>query len=481
MSLSDPLYFLFLAIVFLLFYLLRPGEPRRILLLTSSYFFYFELSGLYILILFFVTLVTYFGTKLLRTPKWKNSGFVLFLAIVLLLTPLLVFRYIIVFLSPSLRESLMLVAFPIGISFFTFAALGYLIDVYLEVVEPEPSPTRVALFLAFFPLVSAGPIERSGRFMTQFGFDLPFMSDRALLALRLILVGLLMKIVLANVLAVPVNTVYDHLTTSSALEQMCAVLYYPFYLYADFAGYSLIAIGSAKLFGLEVRPNFQQPFFSTTIPEFWRNWHISLSSWVRDYLFSPMRMELRRFGNGGMALALLLSFVILGVWHGAKVGFFCFGLMHGCYAVASLFTLPWRNRMATRLRIPGIVVQTSRCIGTFFLATIAFVVFRADTMQQTLSIYLNLFSTTPFREFHAVILALLHHENVDSLGQLKQFFGVFWIIPFILLGDLFARKEIRFESLPPILQAIGYNSSLLFIVAYWLTHYGSQPFVYYKF
>jgi len=481
MFLSDPAYFLFLAIVFFLFYLLRRGEPRRLLLLVASYYFYFKLSGPCILILFFITLVTYFGAKLLRSFKNKHSGLVLFIIIALLLIPLLLFRYIAVFLSPSLRESLWMVVFPIGISFFTFAALGYLIDVYLEVVEPEESPSRVALFLAFFPLISAGPIERAGRFMSQFGLDLPFKSERALLALRLIFTGLLMKVVLADRLAVPVDAVYDNLGASSALEKLCAVLCYPFVIYSDFAGYSLIAIGSAKLFGLEVRPNFLQPFLSTTIPEFWRCWHISLSSWVRDYLFASLRAELRYYRNWGTAIALLISFVILGVWHGAKVGYLIFGLMHGCYAVTSLFTLPWRDRMVVKLRIPASLVYIFRLVITFLLVSIALVAFRADTMQQIVSIYLTLLSAAPFHELRATILALLHHANLESLGLIRQFLWQFWVIPFILIGDILARKDVRFESLPPILQAIGYNVGLLFIVTYWLTHYGSQPFVYYKF
>jgi D-alanyl-lipoteichoic acid acyltransferase DltB (MBOAT superfamily) len=482
MSLSDPLYFLFLTVVFLLFHLLRTGEPRRLLLLASSYFFYYELSRFYILVLFFVTLICYFGAQGLRSPRVRNRSYLFFwLIIALTLMPLLVFRYLGVFISLSLRENFLLLAFPVGISFFTFAALGYIIDVYLEVVEPETSPSRFALFLAFFPLISAGPIERAGRFMSQFDFDLPFTSQRALMALRLVFIGLLMKLVFADRLVIPVDTVYDNLDASSALETMCAVFYYPFYLYADFAGYSLIAIGSAKLFGLEVRPNFQQPFLSTTIPEFWRCWHISLSSWVRDYLFTPLRAELRYLGNWGMATALLLSFVILGVWHGAKLGYFFFGLIHGCYAVASLFTLPWRNQMVARLRIPASVVYGFRLIVTFLLVSIAFVPFRADTMQQTVAIYRNLFSPAPFHELLWMFAALAHHANLDSFALLKQFLFVFWVIPFLLVGDLLARKNLAFERLPLLPQIIGYNWGLLLIISYWLTHYGSQPFVYYKF
>ena len=335
MSFTDPLYFAFLTGVFLLYYMLEPGLPRRLLLLAASYYFYFELSGGYLLVLLLVTVVTYYGALAMRSPQTEKRGFQIFALVILLaLIPLLVFKYLGALLTfggdgiptvNSLRGEFATLALPIGISFFTFAALGYLIDVYLEVVEPERDFGRVALFLAFFPVVSAGPIERAGRFMSQFDLAAKFSADRALSALRLILIGLVLKMIFADILQKPCDTIFAAPGNWPPLVRLIGLVDFVFYLYADFAGYSLIAIGSARLLGLEVRPNFMQPFLSATVPEFWRKWHISLSSWVRDYLFSPLRMEWRRQGNLGMAAALLLSFIILGVWHGAKWGFFFFG------------------------------------------------------------------------------------------------------------------------------------------------------------
>jgi alginate O-acetyltransferase complex protein AlgI len=478
MSLSDPAYFLFLFLVFVLYFLLRKGEPRRILLLVSSYLFYFQLSKLYVSVLLFVTCVTYFGAKLLRSREAEKRGALLFwLIVAIIIGPLLVFKYLVVFLAMSLHGDLSALAFPVGISFFTFASLGYLVDVYLGVTEPEGSPSRVGLFVAFFPLVSAGPIERAGRFMPQFDLDANFSSDRTILALRLIFIGLIMKVVFADRLVDPINAVYGNPAACSPLERVCAALFYPLYLYADFGGYSLIAIGSAKLFGLEVAANFRQPFLSTTVPEFWRTWHISLSSWVRDYIFSPLRMSWRRYSNLGMAAALLSSFLILGIWHGAKWGFVVFGAMHGLMVVVSTFTLPRRDKFWAKVGVPNSMLALPRAVVTYLLVALAFVVFRADSLSQAMQIYQAIFSGGPLRDVATLSSDIRNHVGSISYPVFKHL----TISLCLLSGDILVRKKIVLENFPGIVQIVGYNCGLLLILSGWLTHYGTQPFVYYKF
>jgi alginate O-acetyltransferase complex protein AlgI len=482
MSLSDPGYFVFLFLVFLLYFILGKGGPRRVLLLAASYLFYLQLSKAYIVVLVFVTCITYFGARLLRSPQAEKHGGLLFWLIVsVLVSPLLFFKYLLVILAVSLHGNLAFLAFPIGISFFTFASLGYLTDVYLGIVDPEPSPIRVALFVGFFPLVSAGPIERAGRFMPQFDLDADFSSDRTIAALRLIFVGLLMKVVFADALAGPTNLVFENPGAFLPIERVCATLFYPFYLYADFAGYSLIAIGSAKLFGLEVSPNFRQPFLSTTVPEFWRNWHISLSSWVRDYIFSPLRMEWRRYSNLGMAAALMASFVILGVWHGARWGFLIFGAMHGSMVVISTFTLPHRDKFWAAVGLPDSVLRLTRGVITYLLVALAFVVFRADSLPQAMQIYQGIFSAGPFYDLARFLSGLWGQVSSTPFPVLNAFLACFWVIPCLLGGDILVRHKLVPEKLSAIVQIAGYNYGLLVILSEWLSHYGTQPFVYYKF
>src|SRR5579862_3046542 len=251
MSLSDPKYLVFLAATVLVFYLLRGHWPRAAMLLGASYGFYFNLSGYYEFVLFFVTAVAYTGGLLLSwSAQAHQRGMVFAACSVVLLAPLIVFKYLgfifgIVSTAVGSTTPVLMLALPIGISFFTFAALGYLIDVYLEVIEPERRPIEFALYVAFFPLVTAGPIERGGHFLPQFDFGLQrFSSDRAIAACRLIILGLFLKLFCADTLVTPVNAIFADPAHFVALEKLFGLIYFMFYIYSDFAGYSLIAIGS---------------------------------------------------------------------------------------------------------------------------------------------------------------------------------------------------------------------------------------------
>lgn len=492
MSLSDPRFFGLLAVLFFFFHLLRPGLPRRVLLLAASYFFYFELSRYYIVVLLLVTAGVYWGAFLLRSQAGTRHGSLLFgLICALVLTPMIVFKYLGAFLGfaaggtfpilTPLEAGLASLAAPVGISFFTIAALGYLIDVYLEVLDPEPRFFHVALFLAFFPLISAGPIERAGRFMPQLDLEQRFSADRAFSALRLILIGLVMKVYLADRLSGPVDQIFAMPAACSPLALFGGPIFYAFYLYADFGGYSLIAIGSAKLFGLDVRPNFLQPFLSTSVPEFWRNWHISLSSWVRDYLFTPLRMEWRRHRDLGMAGALIISFAILGVWHGAKWGYFAFGLAHGLICTASAFTLTRRNAFWSATRIPPFAVRVWRILVTFLLVSLAFVFFRANTIHDALVIYRGIFSPQLLQEAFGLFRWLALHKGNAPTPLMISLLKASPLIAVIVVGDIMARCKVTMEKFPALVQIGAYNVALLIIILNWLVGHGAEHFVYYQF
>jgi D-alanyl-lipoteichoic acid acyltransferase DltB (MBOAT superfamily) len=490
MSLSDPAYIGFLFAVFVVYYLLRTGGQRRILLLAASYFFYFQLSHYYIAVLVGVTLITYLGAMLLGRCAGSPRRYPLFLLFcILMLAPLLAFKYLpsllgLVHYHPptGLGIDLASLVIPVGISFFTFTALGYLFDVYLEVIDPEPRLDRVALFLAFFPLVSAGPIERAQGLMPQLSLDQSFSCSRSISALRTIVLGLVMKVFIAGFLAGPVNTVYAAPGSYPALDQFLATVDYAFFIYSDFAGYTLIAIGSARLLGLEVMPNFAQPFLSKTIPEFWQRWHMSLSFWVRDYVFAPLWMNWRRFPKTGMPVAVLLAFTIIGVWHGAKWGYLFFGLLHGTYAVVSNFTLKKRNAFWTRAGLPAGVLVPTRTLITFALVLIGFVLFRAENMPDALVIYRSVFSLEFLKESAAALHSLALHPAGQLAGssvlEIKKCIGLFVIL---IAGDLIARRKLGFVILPAALQLAIVDAGILLILSCWIMGRGSAPFVYYKF
>jgi alginate O-acetyltransferase complex protein AlgI len=489
MSLSDPKYLLLLAGVCAVFYLLPAGRLRAALLLIVSYAFYFNLSGVYVLILAAVTAIAYFGAILIASQKGREEKWRVFsTCCAIVLTPLIILKYSnfllsigVAVITPDSPPILVNLLLPIGLSFFTFVALGYVIDVYLGVVDPERRPMEFALFLSFFPLVTAGPIERSSRFLPQFGFNATFKRERAFAALQLIFVGLFLKVCLANSLVSPINEVLSAPNRFIPLESVFASEYYMFYIYADFAGYSLIAIGSAKLLGLEVRPNFRYPYLSTSVPEFWRNWHISLSSWVRDYLFMPMRMNWRHYPILGMAAALMLSFLIIGVWHGAGWNFVVFGLMHGIFAVSSTFTLKYRDLIWAQLHIPPAIVRLWRIIYTDILVMLAFVVYRAATVGEALPIYRRILRLGTFRDIYYGWWHLITFGNFTDLQVIKLTSWT-WLIPItILVGQIMERRKITIDRFPLVLQIMIYNIGLGLIIYAWVASSAFPPFIYYRF
>ena len=489
MSLETPLYLFFLAVVFLLYYALEPGAPRRALLLGASYYFYYELSGLYIVVLGLVTVLTYWGARAIRSSETRRPGLFFAVVIALVLTPLLALKY----LGPLLQvlgaatgqphflpTALSELALPVGISFFTFAALGYLIDVYLEVMEPEPSLAKVALFLAFFPLVSAGPIERGERFIAQFDLDQKFSADRAFSALRLIFIGLVLKVLLAEGVQKQADQIMDSPQSWHPIELLSGLFHYTFFIYADFAGYSLIAIGSAKLLGLEVQPNFRQPFLSSTVPEFWRNWHISLSSWVRDYIFVPLRTQWRHHPRVGLPAALMISIVTIGVWHGAKWGYLAFGLMHGTLVTTSTLTLQRRNVFWKSIGVKPEALYLPRMAVTFTLIMLVFVVFRANTMTDAFYIYRHLFSVELLQNFRQLVGAAIGHHSVSNIFVLSEDKSWIFILA-IIVGDVMASKKLTLEKFPLILQFAVYTIGVFMLFSVWINAYVPHPFVYNKF
>jgi D-alanyl-lipoteichoic acid acyltransferase DltB (MBOAT superfamily) len=486
MSLSDPSYIGFFAVVFVLFYLLPGGTPRLVLLLAASLAFYFKLSGVYVSVLLLVAAITYGGALLMHASAGARHHRALFVAILLaVVAPLILFKYL-AFLCDALGlevpTSVAQLALPIGLSFFTFVAIGYLIDVNLEVLIPERNPLRLGLFVAFFPLVTAGPIERGSRLLPQLNLASPLSSKRAFAGLRLIFIGLVLKVLIADPLAVPVAQVFGDPESSLPLEKFVAIIFFAFNLYADFAGYSLIAIGCVQTLGIEVQPNFRQPFLSPTIPEFWRTWHMSLSFWVRDYLFLPMRAHWRRSGHKGMIAATLISFTILGVWHGAGWQFAIYGVAWGVLAVGSLYTLRYRDAVYTALRVPQLLIRIIRATITFLLVALVLVLFRANYLDDAMQFYRDIFSLDLVRNiFVSVNFALFHQGEPLALPMVTTYWADWFLIVALVAGDILVRNGITLAKCPLPLQVVAYNAGVMLIVYQWAAGSVPPPFLYYKF
>lgn len=334
-------FLIFFPLVVVFFYVC-PKQFRWIYLLAVSYFFYINVNAVYALLLAGVTLTTYVCSRLMeRCSSEGGKKICLVTDIVLVLLPLFFFKYynfvndgIVSFLSvvglcwPLPTISYLL---PIGISFYTFMAIGYIIDVYNEEIEVEKNMGVLGLFVSFFPLILSGPIERAGRMLPQFHHFKPINYGNITAGLKLMLWGYFMKLVVADRLGIYIDAIFNNVAYHNGTTLALASLLYPFQVYGDLGGYSLIAIGVAKCMGIDVMQNFKRPFFATSMSEFWRRWHISLITWLTDYIYTPLSFKYRRWGMTGIVVALMITFLISGIWHGATLTFILWGVIQGIY------------------------------------------------------------------------------------------------------------------------------------------------------
>ncbi|MDR1735448.1 MAG: MBOAT family protein [Oscillospiraceae bacterium] len=391
MNFNSIQFLMFLPVVLILFYVL-PRKARNPLLLMASYIFYMWWSPAYALLMLGSTLATYLASLLSEIrPERKKLWITLCFSVNLSI--LFFFKYfnfslrilgdIGNALGLSLDTPVFNVLLPVGISFYTFQALGYTLDVYRGQIKAERNFFTYALFVSFFPQLVAGPIERSGNLLSQFkkkcshGFLMGFQSG-----MFLILWGFFKKMVISDNLAVIVNSVYGSPNIYSWKWLSVATVAFAFQIYCDFSAYSDIARGTARLFGFELMLNFKQPYFSSSITEFWRRWHISLSTWFKDYLYFPLGGNRKGFFRA--LVNIMVVFTVSGLWHGAALTFVFWGMLNGLLQVLERVTKKFRDA----LRLPKIF-----CIAiTFALTCFCWIFFRANSTADAFLIVKSIFS-----------------------------------------------------------------------------------------
>lgn len=395
-------FLIFFPLVSLVYFLLGT-RYKRAWLLICSYYFYMCWNPKYIVLIVFSTVVTYLCGRLVE--KYRENGRLcrLFvgLSFALNLSMLIFFKYF-DFLFVNLQHLAGLagvtlvppafdIVLPVGISFFTFQAVGYTVDVYRNDIPAEKSLLRYALFVSFFPQLVAGPIERSGNLLRQIQEDHSFDFDRMCRGLQIAAIGFFEKLVISDRAAILANRVFSDYTSYSGSELMVGAIFFAIQIYCDFSGYSHIAIGTAKILGFDLMKNFDHPYLSMSVKEFWRRWHISLSTWFRDYLYIPLGgsrcSKLKKYRN------ILITFLVSGLWHGAGWKFVVWGGLHGVYQILEDIFLPKIKRLAdkTGMKVHTGGVRLARMLLTFCAVDFAWIFFRADSMRDAVGIIARIF------------------------------------------------------------------------------------------
>ena len=391
MSFNSFAFAIFLPIVFFIYWAL-PHKYRWGLLLIASYYFYMSWNAKYVILIFFTTFVSYIAAILIeKEDSDKKKKGIMMVTLLLCLGVLFVFKYF-NFVTRSFADFLSIFSIqlnpitlkfllPVGISFYTFQTLSYVIDVYKGDVAAEHHFGYYATFISFFPQLVAGPIERTRNLLPQIRSKHEFDYDKATYGLKLMAVGFFKKMVIAESLSRYVSKVYDAPEKYSGFSLVLATLFFAIQIYCDFSGYSDIAIGTAKLFGIDLMANFKSPYFSQSIKEFWNRWHISLSTWFRDYVYIPLGGN--RVSRVRHSINLMITFLLSGLWHGADWSFVAWGGIHGIFQIIDNFLPNKKNKKNALIRL-------LKCGVTFSFVAFAWIFFVSNSIGDAWYVIINM-------------------------------------------------------------------------------------------
>ncbi len=463
----------FFVVIVLLYYVL-PAKFRWVLLLLGSYFFYMCWRPEYAVLILLSTVVDYLAALQMEKEQHKTGRKKwLFLSLFVNLGLLFTFKYYNFFSSSltgfGLQLPLMEFLLPVGISFYTFQTLSYTIEVYQGNIKAERHLGYFALYVSFFPQLVAGPIERPQRLLPQLKQTFAFDYERVVKGLKMMAWGFFLKLVIADRLAPVVDGVYNSPTDFIGLQVILATIFFAFQIFGDFAGYSLIAIGTAKVLGYELMENFRRPYLATSLRDFWNRWHISLSSWFRDYVYIPLGGN--RTVKWKWSYNILLTFLLSGLWHGANWTFLIWGALHGIYLlIERMISKPDRSKSNQPTSFS--LVKCFQIILTFFLVCVAWVFFRANTVAEAFMLLKASFQIRP-EQFD---LTLFRSTSATELLL------CLFLICFLMISQL--RQEFEwgrnwlFERESP-LRWVVYILLVVAIIGFGV--YGKREFIYFQF
>lgn len=484
-------FLIFLPVVFALYWLLRKSlRWQNLLVVAASYLFYGWWDWRFLLLIAFTTLCSYLsGLAIERvenrggcrpaapSPTGPSPRLILWANIILNLAILGLFKYYDffaqsfanVFLGGQADKILLHLVLPVGISFYTFQALSYSIDVYRGNLKASHAPVAFFAYVSFFPQLVAGPIERATNLLPQFEQERRFDYGLSVDGMRQMLWGFFKKMVVADSCAIYVDQIFDHPGWYSGTSLLLAALLFTIQIYCDFSGYSDIAIGCAKLFGIRLRRNFNVPYFSRDIAEFWRRWHISLTTWFRDYIYIPLGGS--RVPKGRVVLNTFIIFLVSGLWHGANWTFIAWGAFHALLFLPLI--LLGKNRKHTDTVAEGRLLPSLRELGqmllTFLLAAMGWILFRADSIGDAWFYYTYMFGH------------LLSFQPPMVTSTLDAWIVGLSITLLTVVEWRNRGEEHEFARQPrqPILRWAGYIFLIFCIGAYMITN--EMPFIYFQF
>jgi len=491
LSLSCPtgdLILLFNSIQFLIFfpitvlgYFLIPKKCKNLWLLIASYIFYMGWNAKYAILLLFSTGVTFFASlaieKVIADNLRKKTKLILIISLVLIFALLFYYKYLnfsvsfvaklFSFAGITLSAPKFDIILPVGISFFTFQAAGYLIDVYRGHIKAEHNFLKYALFVSFFPQLVAGPIERSHNLLFQLDKTYTFDFERAKTGIFTMLYGYILKMVIADRASILVDFVYSN-NMATGIQIAFATFIFAFQIYCDFAGYSTIAIGASKILGINLMQNFNAPYFAFSFKDFWRRWHISLSTWFRDYLYIPLGGS--RKGKFRKNLNTMIVMLVSGVWHGAGMHFVAWGFLNGAFQIFDDLTLKIRERIPKIIQIP--ITFTGVCLCWLF--------FRASSLSKAI-FYLKKIIFDP--QISTIKSGL---DSKYGMNKHELCFLLLCIIA-LMLADFLKYKEVPLKeklfSKKWYIQSAFFVAAVTFIAVFgvWGAGYNAASFIYFQF
>ncbi|MDC3284946.1 MBOAT family protein [Flavobacteriaceae bacterium] len=464
---------LFIVIFYAIYWLLTSRNSQNNLILFGSYIFYGWWDWRFLSLIIFSTLLDYsIGLLLKKDNVYVKKRALLITSILLNLSILGVFKYYNFFIESLIQcfnyygidsssFTTLNIILPVGISFYTFQTLSYTIDVYRGKLKPTKNLINFAAFVSFFPQLVAGPIERAIDLLPQIERKREFNYDQSVNGIKLILWGLICKVVIADSLAPFVDDIFNNYSTYSGGVLLLGLIYFSVQIYCDFSGYSNIAIGVSKLLGINLTMNFNFPYFSRNIGEFWRRWHISLSSWFRDYLYIPLGGS--RKGSFRSLINIFIVFTVSGFWHGANFTFIIWGLFHACLFIPS-FLIGSNRKYLKYARITSkkeTFFEVIKIFKTFLLVSFAWVFFRSENINQAFDIIDKIFTDFSF-----------------PINNKKGF--IYVILIFVIEFILFIK--IKFMPSNNYLRIFIYILITLIIIDFFVTNnFNSQDFIYFQF